>query len=141
MNDLDRFLDAQMDTYQIALQEIKNGRKETHWMWYIFPQIVGLGHSSNSQYYAIKDISEAQAYYNHEILGTRLVEISNELLKLDKDDAVAIFGHTDAMKLKSSMTLFSQVANTNSVFQQVLQKYYHGQMDNRTIKIIKRQVK
>jgi Uncharacterized conserved protein len=104
-------------------------------MWYIFPQIVGLGFTSTSKYYAIKDINEAEAYLKDPILGKHLVEISNVLLELSDLSAKDIFGHTDAMKLKSSMTLFSLVPNADSVFEEVLEKYFEGEKDRRTISL------
>lgn len=135
-NGLNRFLEAQNMRWETALSEIRNGKKQSHWMWYIFPQITGLGYSSISKYYAIRDISEAQDYLNHEILGKRLIEISNELLKLKGDSATAVFGSPDDMKLKSSMTLFSLVPDTDKVFQQVLDKYCNGEADIRTVQIV-----
>lgn len=128
---------AQERDYQIALTEIKNGRKKSHWMWYIFPQIKGLGLSQVSKYYAINDIEEAKNYLSHPILGRRLIEISNELLKLNTEDALSIFGSPDDIKLKSSMTLFSLVEKTNPVFQLVLDKYFKGEKDSQTMQIIK----
>jgi uncharacterized protein (DUF1810 family) len=136
-NDLNKFKGAQERDYQIALTEIKNGRKQSHWMWYIFPQIKGLGLSQTSKYYAINDIEEAKNYLSHPILGSRLIEISNELLKLNTDNALSIFGSPDDLKLKSSMTLFSLVEKTNPVFQLVLDKYFKGEKDSQTMQIIK----
>jgi uncharacterized protein (DUF1810 family) len=136
-NDLNKFVEAQERDYQIALTEIKNGRKQSHWMWYIFPQIKGLGLSQTSKYYAINDIEEAKNYLNHPIIGSRLIEISNELLKLNTDNALSIFGSPDNLKLKSSMTLFSLVEKTNPVFQLVLGKYFKGEKDSQTMQIIK----
>jgi uncharacterized protein (DUF1810 family) len=136
-SDLERFLDAQKKDYQIALSEIRSGRKRSHWMWYIFPQIAGLGQSETAKYYAINNIEEAKEYLNHEILGYRLSEISNELLKLKEDNARNIFSTPDDMKLKSSMTLFVQAAKENSIFQKVLDKFFNGESDDKTIKILK----
>ena len=130
---LNRFLEAQEKDYAIALEEIRKGRKQGHWMWYIFPQIQGLGHSSTSKYYAIQNIEEATEYLNHLILGTRLIEICNELLKLDNNDAYSIFGSPDHRKLKSSITLFLQVENANPVFKAVIEKFFDGKPDYRTI--------
>ncbi|MDR3227616.1 MAG: DUF1810 domain-containing protein [Prevotellaceae bacterium] len=135
-NKLDKFLEAQKEKYSIALSEIKNGEKESHWMWYIFPQVIGLGRSEISKYYAIKDINEAKMYLDDDTLGTRLIEISNELLKLDNNDAYSIFGFPDNLKLQSSMTLFSQTENTNQVFKQVLNKFFDGKFDNKTLQIL-----
>ena len=131
-----RFIQAQERTYSVALEEIKNGRKQSHWMWYVFPQIQGLGHTSTSQYYAIKDIEEATEYLNNTVLGTRLVEICNELLNLDSNDAYSIFGSPDYKKLKSCVTLFSQVEGTNPIFVKVLEKFFDGKPDCRTLSIL-----
>lgn len=131
-----RFIQAQEKTYSIALEEIKNGRKQSHWMWYIFPQIQGLGRTSTSQYYAIKDIEEAAEYLNDTVLGARLVEICNELLNLDSNDAYSIFGSPDDKKLKSCVTLFSQVEGTNPVFLTVLETFFDGKPDHRTLSIL-----
>jgi len=132
--DLKRFTDAQQSDYAIALSEIKNGRKRSHWIWYIFPQIQGLGFSSTSKYYAIKDINEAEAYLAHPVLGKRLIEISNELLKLSTNNANAVFGSPDDMKLRSSMTLFASVPNADAVFQKVLDKFFGGEKDQLTLR-------
>ena len=134
-NNLLRFLEAQNEDFEIALKEIKNGRKTSHWMWYIFPQIKGLGQSETSKYYAIKDRREAQDFLHHDILGSRLVEISNALLTLRTNDPVKVFGHIDSVKLKSSMTLFSLIENSNPVFQEVLDKYFDGEKDENTIQL------
>ncbi len=136
MNDLKRFLDAQERDYAIALSEIRGGRKRSHWMWYIFPQIAGLGFSSTSKFYAIKDRGEAENYLAHPTLGIRLVEISNALLSVEGKPANQIFGSPDDVKLKSSMTLFGALENTNSVFQRVLDKYFDGAKDRRTLELI-----
>lgn len=130
-----RFLEAQNDVYEIALKEIRNGSKKGHWMWYIFPQIDGLGSSQTTTFYSIKNRSEAREYLNHEILGTRLIEISNELLKLNTN-SIEIFGQIDSMKLQSSMTLFSLLENTNPVFQKVLDKYFSGMKDENTFQLL-----
>ncbi|MGN6603866.1 MAG: DUF1810 domain-containing protein [Ginsengibacter sp.] len=133
---LQRFIDAQERDYQIALSEIQKGRKRSHWMWYIFPQIKGLGFSETSKFYAIKNIGEAEEFLADPVLGKRLIEISKELLKLKTNDANQIFGSPDDLKLKSSMTLFASVPNSDRVFQSVLEKYFNGQKDTRTLKII-----
>jgi uncharacterized protein (DUF1810 family) len=132
--DLKRFTDAQQSDYAAALSEIKNGHKRSHWMWYVFPQIHGLGISSTSRYYAIKDIREAEAYLAHSVLGKRLIEISNELLKLPADNANTVFGSPDDMKLRSSMTLFASVPNADKVFQKVLDKFFRGEKDQLTLR-------
>ncbi|MDB5193493.1 MAG: hypothetical protein JWQ96_3056 [Segetibacter sp.] len=135
-NNLQRFIEAQQKDYATALTEIKSGRKQSHWMWYIFPQIQGLGFSETARFYAIKDIEEAQEFLNHSILGSRLIEISNALLQLESNDANIILGSPDDMKLKSSMTLFSSLKNTDAVFNRVLEKFYNGAKDNKTLQII-----
>lgn len=135
--DLERFVKAQEENYETALNEIKQGRKRSHWMWYIFPQIKGLGHSPIAQYYSIQDKNEAENYLKHPILSKRLVEISEELLKLDNDNASEVFGYPDDMKLKSSMTLFYLVSE-NNVFKKVLEKFFCGKLDERTIEILKK---
>jgi uncharacterized protein (DUF1810 family) len=136
MNDLKRFLEAQENDFATALAEIRRGRKQSHWMWYIFPQIAGLGFSSTSKFYAIKDRSEAQNYLAHPVLGERLVEISNALLEVEGKTANQIFGSPDDVKLKSSMTLFGALENTNPIFQKVLDKYFNGGKDQKTLELI-----
>ena len=133
---LDRFLDAQRDDYAAALAEVRRGRKTSHWMWYIFPQIAGLGQSSTARYYSIRDLEEAREYYAHPVLGQRLREISGVLLELRGSDPVAVFGGIDSMKLKSSMTLFAVAAPDDPLFQQVLDKYYGGEQDVLTLRIL-----
>ena len=135
-NSLQRFLDAQKEDYEVALKEIKKGRKTSHWMWYIFPQISGLGFSDTAKFYAIKDKNEATEYLNHDIWGKRLIEISTELLKLSTSNSVEVFGHTDSLKLKSSMTLFSLLENTDPVFQKVLDMFFGGMKDEKTIQLL-----
>ena len=133
---LDRFLDAQRGDYAVALAEVRRGRKTSHWMWYIFPQIAGLGQSSTARYYSIRDLEEAREYYAHPVLGQRLREISGVLLELRGSDPVAVFGGIDSMKLKSSMTLFAMAAPDDPIFQQVLDKYYGGEQDALTLRIL-----
>ena len=133
---LDRFLDAQRGDYAVALAEVRRGRKTSHWMWYIFPQIAGLGQSSTARYYSIRDLEEAREYYAHPVLGQRLREISGALLELRGSDPVAVFGGIDSMKLKSSMTLFAVAAPDDPLFQQVLDKYYRGEQDALTLRIL-----
>lgn len=137
MDKLNRFLQAQENTYKIALREIKNGKKESHWMWYIFPQIKGLGFSEMSNFYGITDIREAREYLKHPILGKRLIEISGELLKIKHDDIDKVFYYPDNLKLHSCMTLFYEVAGPDSVFDFVLGKYFNGELDKLTLDIIK----
>jgi uncharacterized protein (DUF1810 family) len=135
-NNLKRFIDAQQSDYETALTEIKNGKKRSHWMWYIFPQIQGLGFSETSIFYAIKDVSEAEAFLKHPTLGSNLIEISNALLGLENNNANSILGSPDDMKLKSSMTLFASLPNTNPVFDLVLKKFFDGAKDSKTLQMI-----
>lgn len=128
---LERFIKAQEMDYAIALSEIKSGRKESHWMWYIFPQIKGLGFSYTAQYYAIQSKKEAEAYLAHPVLGARLLEISEALLEIKSNDAGRVLGYPDDMKLKSSMTLFYLVSG-NDIFQKVLDKFFGGKIDEKT---------
>ena len=133
--DLSRFLKAQEQDYEQALREIRSGRKRSHWMWYIFPQIQGLGFSPTAQYYAIRDLQEARDYLAHPVLGTRLKEISSALLDLDGLSASEIFGYPDDLKLRSSMTLFRMADLNEPVFLEVLEKYYDGKPDARTVEL------
>lgn len=137
--DLSRFITAHERDYHRALTEIKNGRKVSHWMWYIFPQLKGLGRSSTSEYYGISDIEEAKAFLQNPILGAHLIEISSELLLLDTDNAEKVMGHPDDMKLRSSMTLFSAAMGQDGVFQNVLDKFFHGKKDSRTLRMLNSQ--
>ena len=132
-NDLERFLIAQQTYYRTALQEIKSGQKRSHWM---FPQIAGLGYSETAQYYAIKDMDEAKAYMEDYTLSSNLIEISQALLDVDSDDATAVMGWPDDLKLKSSMTLFALAKPECEVFQKVLDKFFQGEMDQKTIEIL-----
>ena len=134
-NSLQRFIDAQSSSYQTALSEIKSGRKRSHWMWFIFPQIQGLGLSETARTYALADAQEAADYLAHPVLGTRLLEICQALLGLASNDAHHIFGSPDDLKLKSSMTLFASLG-TNPVFQRVLDKFCHGARDDKTLRIL-----
>lgn len=135
--DLSRFLTAQdsYSQYKTALEEIRNGRKRSHWMWFVFPQLKGLGRSYNADYYGVAGADEALAYWQHPVLGKRLREITEALLLLDGLSARQIFGEVDAMKLRSSMTLFWQ-ATGEELFRKVLDKYYDGIACDRTIEII-----
>ena len=136
---LNRFIKAQIGDYEIALAEIKNGSKRSHWMWYIFPQIQGLGFSETSRYYAIKDLAEAKAYLHHPVLGERLVAISKALTGLKQNDAYSIFGSPDDVKLKSSMTLFAALPGADPVFRSVLDKFFGGETDGATLQLIAEQ--
>ena len=130
-----RFIEAQERDYEYALAEIRAGRKTSHWIWYIFPQVQGLGYSYNSKYYAIKDINEARQYLQDEILGARLREITSALLTVQNRSALEILGHTDALKVKSCMTLFDHVC-PNDIFEQVLTKYYNSERCTRTLEAL-----
>lgn len=133
---LERFLDAQKNSYETALGEIRAGRKRSHWIWYIFPQIAGLGRSGTAQYYAIRDLDEAKAYLQEPTLRRHLLEISQALLELETSDASRVMGWPDDLKLKSSMTLFDAAEPECRVFQGVLDKYFHGKKDQKTLEIL-----
>jgi uncharacterized protein (DUF1810 family) len=135
--DLNRFVVAQKQDYAVALDELTQGKKYSHWMWYIFPQIEGLGHSHIAQKYAIRNINEAKAYLVHPVLGARLIECCKVLLNLDSNyTASEIFGFPDDLKLKSSITLFAKVSAEDSVFHQVVNQYFDGEFDSKTIEIL-----
>lgn len=136
MADLQRFKDAQRNDYEQALQEVKSGRKRTHWMWYIFPQIHGLGMTPISDYYSIRSLREAKDYLKDPVLRARLVEISKALLELNTSDPHAVFSSPDDLKLRSCMTLFERADPQNPVFGDVLNKYYRGERDQRTLEIL-----
>jgi len=135
-HDLDRFVEAQERVYERALAEIKNGRKRSHWMWFIFPQIDGLGLSAMSQRYAIKNREEAKAYLGHELLGPRLIDCVEALLTLEGLSAGEIFGYPDQMKLRSCATLFAQVSAPGSVFHRLLEKFFDGDPDPKTLRLL-----
>ena len=137
---LERFIEAQEKYYERALSEIRAGQKQSHWMWFIFPQIQGLGFSETSKFYAIESIGEAEAFLKHPILGGRLVNICNALLQLPSNNANKIFGSPDDLKLQSSMTLFSLLKN-DPVFKMVLEKFFNGKKDPKTLEIISKQDK
>lgn len=132
-NDLTRFLDAQNKLYLTAYSELKKGKKETHWMWFIFPQIKGLGKSAIAKYYAIADLKEAEDFLNHPILTKHLIEICNVLLEYKTKSIEAILGELNARKLRSSMTLFSQVQNADPVFKEILDVFFSGYSDPLTL--------
>jgi uncharacterized protein (DUF1810 family) len=135
---LNRFLKAQESDYAIALSEIRSGRKKSHWMWYIFPQISGLGFSETAKYYAIRDIDEAREFLSHPVLGKRLKEISNELLKPEQTNAKLIFGSPDDLKLRSCMTLFAQIeTGEGNIFEKVIDKFFNGIADDKTLALLK----
>jgi uncharacterized protein (DUF1810 family) len=134
--DLQRFVSAQQGIYERALAELRAGRKRTHWMWFVFPQLVGLGHSETAEYFAIKSADEARAYLAHPVLGSRLAECCDALLALRDWSASEIFGYPDDLKLRSSMTLFAHICYPGSRFQRVLEKYYDGEEDPRTLQLL-----
>jgi len=136
VHDLRRFLDAQQGSYEVALSEIRREQKRSHWMWFVFPQYVGLGISPTSQRYAIKSVAEAEAYLNDPVLGRRLVECAEALLSVEGRSARQIFGSPDDMKLKSSVTLFAHVSPPGSVFERVLGKYFRGERDGNTLRLL-----
>ena len=136
--DLDRFLGPQLRHYHDALLEIRAGEKTTHWMWFIFPQFDGLGSSPNAKLYAIKSLDEARAYLDHPVLGPRLIEIAQAAADVTGHTAEQIFGPVDAMKFQSSATLFAAVSPKGSVFEQLLDKYFDGKRDQRTLELLKR---
>lgn len=131
--DLERFVEAQQSIYNMALHEIETGKKRGHWIWYIFPQIKGLGHSYRSEFYGISCKEEAQAYWAHPVLSERLREITQALLDCDNPRAEDIFGYPDVKKVKSCMTLFDLVS-PNDIFERVLHKYYNGERCTKTLR-------
>jgi uncharacterized protein (DUF1810 family) len=132
--ELGRFVRAQDsgDTYDEAVRELRAGRKQGHWMWFVFPQIAGLGRSGTAQHFALSGLAEAQAYLAHPVLGPRLVRAARLLTELDATDPVAVLGPVDALKLRSSMTLFARAAPHEQVFQDVLDQYFAGRADDAT---------
>lgn len=134
--DLDRFKQAQEYDYDQALSEIRGGRKRSHWIWYVFPQLKGLGRSGMATHYGIDGIAEAQAYYDDDDLRRNLLEITYALYGLEQSDPERIMGHIDALKLRSSMTLFAQVEGADPIFSKVLDKFYGGQDDPLTLQIL-----
>ncbi|HUY88330.1 MAG TPA: DUF1810 domain-containing protein [Pirellulales bacterium] len=134
--DLRRFVEAQADDYERALAEIKSGRKRSHWMWYVFPQYAGLGFSSTSQHYAIQSPQEAEAYLAHPLLGPRLVECCEAALSVAGRSALELFGSPDDLKLRSCATLFARVSPAGSVFERLLDKYFEGQPDEKTLRLL-----
>jgi uncharacterized protein (DUF1810 family) len=139
--DLNRFISAQYEVYNRVLAELKSGAKRTHWMWFIFPQIEGLGRSTTAEYYAIKSVEEARDYLNNPLLGSRLSECTEAVLAIEGRSASDIFGYPDDLKLKSSMTLFASVADSGSIFVRVLDKYFQGEQDARTLQLLETQRK
>jgi len=135
-HNLRRFVQAQRDDYERALSEILSGKKRTHWMWYVFPQFAGLAFSSTSNYYAIKSLEEARAYLAHPILGPRLGECAQAVVDLEGRSATQIFGSPDDLKLRSCATLFACVSPPGSVFHRLIGKYYRGELDGNTLRLL-----
>lgn len=133
---LERFLEAQRGTYETALAEVRAGRKRSHWMWFVFPQVRGLGLSATSHYYGIASLDEARAYLEHPVLGARLVECTEALLAHRGLSAEAIVGYPDHLKLRSSLTLFSLVSPPGSVFHRALDAFFDGRPDERTLEVL-----
>lgn len=138
MANLDRFVEAQAGIYDQALAEIRAGRKRSHWMWYVFPQVAGLGNSPTSVRYAIVNRDEAAAFLAHPILGPRLLQCAEAVLQIDGRSALEIFGSPDDLKLRSSATLFAAVSPDASVFHRIIDKYFDGQRDPRTVELLTR---
>ena len=136
--DLERFVSAQRPVYGTVLAELRAGRKRTHWMWFVFPQVLGLGHSATSTHYAIRSLEEARRYLDHPVLGARLVECVEAILAVEGRSASHIFGYPDDLKLGSSMTLFAEAAGPDSVFARVLGKYFDGRRDSQTLELLRR---
>lgn len=134
--DLTRYLDAQAKDFATALKEIKEGYKQSHWMWFIFPQIIGLGQSRTSILYSIQSLDEAKAYMNNETLANNMNTICEALVALKTNDANGIFGYPDDVKLQSSMTLFGEACPENEIFAKVLDKFFEGKKDTRTLELI-----
>ena len=134
---LERFIEAQKRDYKIALEEVRKGKKETHWIWYVFPQMLGLGHSCYANLYGIKNKDEAEEYLKHKILGKRLREVTSALLKHEGKSAEDIFGYPDTMKVKSSMTLFDTIC-PDDIFAQVLHKFYDGKKCKLTLEMLEK---
>jgi uncharacterized protein (DUF1810 family) len=135
-HDLSRFVRAQQNDFEQALSEITSGKKRTHWMWYIFPQVDGLAFSSTSKHYSIKSIEEAKAYLDHPVLGPRLLECAQAVVRVEGRSATEIFGSPDDVKLRSSATLFAYVLPLGSVFDRLLEKYFHGEPDRKTLRLL-----
>jgi uncharacterized protein (DUF1810 family) len=134
--DLRRFLQAQEDDYDQALSEIRSGRKRTHWMWYIFPQIDGLAVSSTAKHYSIKSVEEARAYLDHPVLGPRLLECAAAAVGVEGRSATEVFGSPDDLKLRSCATLFACVSPPGSVFERLLGRYYGSVRDDKTLRLL-----
>lgn len=137
-HNLARFLQAQEQSYEQAMSEIRSGRKRSHWMWYVFPQFDGLGSSPTSRLYAIKSVAEAEAYLAHPVLGQRLVESVQAALGVEGRSAFEVFGSPDDLKLRSCATLFDSISPPGSVFEQLLDRYFDGKSDDKTLRLLER---
>jgi len=137
-HDLDRFLTAQEDSYDTALDELKAGRKRSHWIWFVFPQLAGLGQSPTSQYYGVRSLDEASAYLRHPILSGRLHECLKALQTLEETSADRIFGELDAMKFRSSLTLFAEADPADPIIAAALDRWFGGRKDERTLQLLDR---
>ena len=135
---LNRFIDAQMATYEGAILELAQGRKESHWVWYIFPQIEGLGRSDTAKFYSIKSLEEGRAYLGHPLLGPRLIEACEILLSLKDASMDEVMGFPDDLKLLSSMTLFETLSDSNSIFTKIIELYFDDVRDDASLKILQR---
>ena len=136
--DLDRFLKAQEDIYDTALEELRAGRKRSHWIWFVFPQLAGLGSSPTATFYAIKSLDEAAAYLAHPILGARLHESLKALQLLEPTNAGAVFGSLDATKFRSSLTLFAEADSGDPIIEGALDRWFGGQKDDTTLQLLRR---
>ena len=134
--DLQRFVDAQDPVWTAVTKELKAGRKQTHWMWFVFPQLAGLGRSATAQHFGIADLTEAQLFLSHEVLGPRLQKAARLTVGIEARTVDAIFGYPDNLKLQSSMTLFAEATSGTSVFDEVLQKYFDGESDSATLDLL-----
>ena len=139
-HDLNRFLNAQEGVYERALAELKDGQKRTHWMWFIFPQVEGLGQSPTARRYAIKSRDEARQYLEHSVLGKRLLECTEAVLALKGGSASEVFGYPDDLKFKSSMTLFENIAGPGSIFSVALDRYCRGERDVATLRLLEKSI-
>jgi len=138
--DLERFVDAQEPVMASVFADLKQGRKRGHWMWFVFPQLKGLGHSANSEFYGISGLAEAVGYLLHPVLGPRLLECTRLVNGVNGRRAQDIFGETDALKFRSSMTLFARAAPENPIFREALEKYFAGELDPLTLLGIERRL-
>lgn len=138
INSLERFVQAQALMYHVALEEIKSAKKQSHWMWYMFPQLRGLGTSFMAHTYGISDLDEATRYLEHPVLSERIQELCGELLKHKGKNVVGILGDTDSMKLRSSMTLFALTSEDYTIFDEVLEAFFDGEMDEVTVRLVNR---